>query len=241
MIVGEPTEELPKVTPSLLARGLDTCPRKARSDFEGRAKTRDPFLHWRIRAPFVGAALLAHVEMRAPVQADFPVPSDLIPEEEALWCRATGVYRARCGGRARAEAVAELASPMAAPKRGVRIAGGVDLLVECDTGDFELRQFEFWGKPLAVDPLENWVFGLAVLRLARWGSGRKILLRHIDLIGDTEEARHFDFAADIPAVAQHFTATLDSLRSHIADPTPAPGTDCGSCSYVAGCGAHRGA
>lgn len=241
MIVGEPAEELPKVTPSLLARGLDTCPRKARSDFEGRAKTRDSFLHWRIRSPFVEAATLAHVEMRAPLQEDFPMPPELIPEEEALWIRAVDVYRARCGDRARAETVAELAAPMPAPKRGVRIAGGVDLLVECETGDFELRQFELWSKPLAVDPLENWVFALAVLRLARWGSGRNILLRHIDLIGDAEEATRFDFVADIPAVAEHFTSRLEGFRSHIADPTPLPGTDCGSCSYVAGCGAHRGA
>lgn len=241
MTVIEPVEDLPKVTPSLLARGLNTCPRKARSDFERRAKTRDAFLHWRIRWPFVDSASLAHVQMRAPLQEDFPTPAELTLEEEALWVRAVEVYRDRCGGRARVEPVAELEAPMPAPKRGVRIAGGVDLLVECDTGDFELRQFEFWGKPLAVDPLENWVFGLAVLRLARWGAGRRLLLRHIDLIGDAEEAMSFDFAVGIPAVARHFTTAVDRLRTHIADPTPLPGIDCGSCAYVAGCSAHRGA
>lgn len=232
-------EELPKVTPSLLARGLDTCPRKARSDFESRAKTRDVFLHWRLRHPFVEAASHAHIDLRAPTEDDFPLPPDLIPEEQALWRQATSVYLSRCHNPARLQAITELEAPMPAPKRGVRIAGGVDLVVECNPGDFELRQFELWGKPLAVDPLENWVFALAVLRLTRWGGGREILLRHIDLIGDIEEAMAFNFARDIPAVAQQFTDTVERLRVHVADPRAVPGTDCGTCAYVAGCAAHR--
>jgi hypothetical protein len=233
-------EDLPKLTPSLLSNGLRMCPRKARHTYDDRKGTWDAFTHWRLRKPFVQAARVAQATMRFPTSTDFPVPVDRFEEETVLWTRAAEVYVDRCSDRtAVAVEVVDADEPMPLPKRGVRLGGGVDVVVVDNDGGAELRQLEFWGKPLCADPFENWTVALAVLRMVRWARGREVLLRHIDVIGDVEETASFDFSNDVPELAEHFNAQLEALRGHVADPVARPGVDCGTCAYVAGCPAHR--
>jgi hypothetical protein len=233
-------DRTPKVTPHLLQRGLDMCPRRLGREYECRDADAGAFTRWRVRAPFVAAATLAHRPGAGPVtEAAFGVPPDLEPEEAAVWRQATATYLARFASVA-AVAIDHGCDEATVSRRfGVRVGGAVDLLVELGGGDVELRQFELWGRGVDADPATNWEIALAVLRLGRHLSGRRLRIRHVDLLGGAVDAAEFDYDADLVALAAAFGARLDLLRVRAATDEAIAGTGCGQCRHVAGCPAHR--
>src|SRR5207302_10456567 len=167
-----------------------------------RIGTSDTFTRWRLRDPLVEAARLAHATMSRPSVANFGAPPvDAIDEERALWDRAVATYVTVFGAT---PAMAVLGhggeTPTVSPARGVRVGGAIDLVVVTDAGEAELRRFELWGGPVCARPMASFEMAMAVLRLARWGSGRRLLIRHVDLYGGEVDEHEFDYATDLDAV-----------------------------------------
>lgn len=231
---------MPKVTPHLLARGLDLCPRRLACELDGREADAGAFTRWRIRTPFVDAASLA---CNRPTAADFPVPPDLEPEEMSVWARATDGYLVRFGDVAATAIDHGCERPTLSRRFSVRVGGAVDVLVRLDGGDggVELRQLELWGRQPDADPYRNWEVALAVLRLARLLSGERLRIVHVDLLGgaDRDDVAELDYDADLAPLRDRFTARLDALRARAASREAIPGTGCGQCRHIAGCPAHK--
>jgi hypothetical protein len=219
------------------------CPRRLRFTYEGRAGTADTFTRWRLRDPLVDAARLVHATMARPSVAGFGLPPvDAVDEERALWDRSVATYVAVFGSSAAlAVPPAGLGTegPTLSPGRGVRLGGAVDLVLLTEAGDAELRQFELWGGPLCARPLASFEIGMAVLRLARWGSGRRLLIRHVDLFSGVVDEHEFDYETDLDPVRRRFEQRLDEVRMAMSSAGVVAGVECGSCAFVAGCPAHR--
>ena len=233
--------EVPKITPYLLERGPEMCPRRLLCEYEERDKTPDVFTRWRLREPFVEAARTAHQLMAPPARSVFVAAVDLIEEERHLFARAVETYLAVFGSQA-ARAVEDhgAQTPTLSRARNVRIGGAIDLLVVLADGEAELRQFDFWGRPPCADPLASFAMTVAVLRLARWAKGRRLRIRHVDLIGGEQDSASFDYAQDLDAARARFDGRLDLIRARMDAQVTAVGLGCGSCSFVAGCPPHRG-
>jgi hypothetical protein len=233
--------EVPKVTPYLLERGPTMCPRRLLFTYEGRLGTADTFTRWRLRDPLVEAARLVHAAMARPVADGFgAAPMDAVAEERALWDRAVATYVNLFGAAAAMTVTGHGGeAPTLSPGRGVRLGGAVDLVVLTEAGEAELRQFELWGGPVCARPLASFEIGMAVLRLARWGSGRRLLVRHVDLFSGALDEHEFDYATDLDAVRQRFDGRLEEVRSHMGAAVAVAGVECGTCNYIAGCPEHR--
>jgi hypothetical protein len=234
-------DRTPKVTPHLMSRGDDMCPRRLAHELDGRQGDAGAFNRWRVRAPFVAAASLAHGGGRRPTAADFPVPPDLEPEEVGVWDRATAGYLARFADVPATAIDHGCDQPTLSTRYRVRVGGAVDVLVRVDADNaVELRQFELWGRPPEADPRRNWELALAVLRLAARLSGERLRIHHADLLGDTAATAEFDYDTDLAPLRDAFAARLGALRAR-ADPShTVAGTECGQCRHIAGCPAHRG-
>jgi hypothetical protein len=236
-------DRTPKVTPHLMERALDLCPRRLAHEYECRDADTNPFARWRIRSPFVVAATLAHRPGRPrpmPSEADFVPPPELVHEEVALWERAAATYLAHFGAVDATSVDHGCDHATRSARFGVRVGGAVDVLVELDDDDvrFELRQFELWGRPLRADPLHNWEIALAVLRLARLLSGQRLRIRHVDLLGAEVDVGTVDYEADLVPLREAFGRRLAELRVRAAGGAAVPGAGCGQCHHVAGCPAH---
>ena len=233
-------DRTPKVTPHLLARGGDLCPRRLAHELDGRRGDAGPFTRWRIRTPFVAAASLAHGGGRRPTAADFPAPPDLEPEEVDVWHRATAGYLARFGDIPARAIDHGCDQPTLSKRFGVRVGGAVDVLVRVETDDaVELRQFELWGRPPDAEPHRNWELALAVLRLATRLSGERLRIHHVDLLGDAAAATEFDYDTDLVPLRDAFATRLGELRARADSRHAIAGTECGQCRHLAGCPAHR--
>lgn len=234
-------DRTPKVTPHLLQRALDMCPRRLAHEFECRDADANPFTRWRLRSPFVAAAAIAHRPgAPAPSAADFPAPAELVHEEVAAWERATATYLARFGHLPATTIEHGCEQATHSEQFGVRAGGAVDLLVAVDDDvRVELRQFELWGRPLAADPAAgNWEIGLAVLRLAARLAGRRLRVCHVDLLRGEADVAVVDYDTDLAPLREAFARRLDELRARAATGEAIAGTGCGQCHHVAGCPAH---
>ncbi len=232
--------EVPKVSPYLLERGPEMCPRRLLCEYEERDKNRDVFTRWRLREPFVEASRLAHHVMATPDPRAFVPRVDFIEEEQRLFSRAVQTYLA-CFGREAARTVEDHGAdaPTLSRARNVRIGGAIDLVVVLADGQAELRQFDFWGRHPCADPLASFAMTVAVLRLARWAKGRSLRICHLDLIGGEKDSAVFDYSRDLDAARARFDGRLDLIRARMDARATLVGLGCGTCSFVAGCPPHR--
>jgi hypothetical protein len=238
-------DRTPKVTPHLMERGVDMCPRRLAHELEGRDADAGAFTRWRVRTPLVDAATLAHRPDAStpPTLADFPLPPDLVHEEAVVWRHAAAVYVDRFAAVPATSIDHGCDRATESARFGVRVGGAVDVLVHLDDGDpdadVELRQFELWGRSVHADPAASWESTLAALRLARVLSGQRLRIRHVDLLRGEDDVALVDYDTDLPALRERFARRLDELRDRAATAEAVPGTGCGQCRHIAGCPAHK--
>src|SRR5437588_7498262 len=89
-----------KVTPLSLEAAERACPRWLACEIDELPGTRTVFNRWRIRNALLARANAAHRQLRAPSAADFAPPSNLLPEEAAVFAEAAAGYVRHFGGQA---------------------------------------------------------------------------------------------------------------------------------------------
>jgi hypothetical protein len=238
-------EVLPKVTPSLL-RGIDqACPRRLALDFNSEDRgSSSPVNRARLRDPFLAGARRAHAELRAPELAWFPAPTELEPEEQAVFKHAARWYVEMYGDRPALLAVHDCDRPSTSAARQLRIGGWIDLTVVDADDALELRQLQLWdGRGPSESPLETEACRLAVLRLSRWVGDRPLRVSWADLVHGRLVERVVDVASELPALRDWFDERVAVLRERADEQVAVPDAgDCGRCVHVSGCPAHpRGA
>ncbi len=230
-----------KVTPLCLESAEQACPRWLACEIDERPGTRTAFNRWRIRNALLARAMAAHPQLRAPEPDDFDPPSHLLPEETAIFVAAGAGYVRHFGGQKVRAVVHGLGRPDYWPKRNLTVGGGVDLTVEDGAGQLELRQLELWGGSVCADPTRSAKVLCAVLRLTRLASGRRLRVRHVDLLGADADEWEIDWARDLPGLARLLDERVAVVRERASSPSARIGQGCGMCRHAEDCPAHRGA
>lgn len=232
-------DTLPVVTPYLLRRADDMCPRRLAMTFDDTKGTQGAFTRWRLRYPLVEGAHAAHAELRPPERASFVAPADLLHEEVALFERAADTYCRVFAGEPVEAVRGHPGERRTESKRfGVIVGGAVDLLAVGPEGDHELRQFELWGRELCADPGTSWEMLLAALRVSKVVGEAVLRIRHVDLLTGALDERLVDLRRQREGLVRRFEDRLDLVRQRADKTAPEEGQDCGSCPHVPLCEVH---
>jgi len=238
--LGPVATELPKVSPHLLDRGPEMCRRRLAAALDGRQPSFSPFTRWRIRDPLVAAAEAAQTTLGLPEMSAFVAPAQLVPEERVIFDNAAEGYVALFSDSP-AEVILDHGCqlPTLDRSRGVRLGGGVDLVLQRSDGPVELRQLELWGRRLCGDPALSWTMLVAVLRLGTWAAGRPLVVVHADPLKRQAERCLINPGGDLAGLGARLDDRLALVMERAADPVPEPGPDCGACGFIADCPALR--
>lgn len=224
----------PRITPYLLRRAGDLCPRRLACDMTGEAGSSDPVNRGRVRDAFLLAARTVHSLPGPPVDGPWRAPHDLLPEELAVFDQAVHWYRRLFGERSVALFDHDLDRPSEVPGLDVRLGGWVDLTVVDPDGRRELRQLDFWARPVPDDPFERWEVRLAALRLADWLGAGPASASWTDLLHGVRVERAVD-AGTLAEARDALDERLAVVRARAATAEPQPGADCGTCRWHKGC------
>jgi hypothetical protein len=231
---------LPRITPSLLRDAPELCPRRIALDYADEGGAHDNVSRARLRSPFLDAARAAHAEGGPMRREAFRVPTDLEPEEQAVFDHATRWYAQLYGNREVTTHLHDCDRPT--ERRGVRVGGWVDLTVVGDDGTKELRQLDLWrSRAPRDDPLELPAVWLAVLRLRPWVGDGDLLVSWADLVGGARHERVVDLGAEFDELRARYDDHLATLRARADATDPQPGSGCAQCRHVGKCPAHPGA
>ena len=231
---------LPRVTPSLLRDAPELCPRRVALDFTDEGGASDNVSWARLRSPFLEAARAAHGD-GGPMRRDaFRVPTDLEPEEQAVFAHAAGWYAQLYGEREVTTRLHDCDRPT--ERRGVRVGGWIDLTVVGADGTKELRQLDLWrSRAPRDDPLELVSVWLAVLRLRPLVGDGELLVSWADLVGGARHERIVDLGAEVDELRDRFEQHLADVRARADVDDAQPGSGCAQCRHIGKCPAHPGA
>ncbi len=195
-------------------------------------------LRYRVRNQIVEQARVAHAELQAPRLDHFDPLPGLFPEERSLFDRAAATYVALFRD-APARTVDLDGWETVDDRRGIRLLGGVDLVLESDDGSLEARMLRFDRDSPAGEILDDPGMRLAALRVAPLAEDRRLVLREADLLRTWRRDASVDLAAVQPELEAWLDERIRIVRERAVDPVPRPGLACGWCRFVAHCGAHR--
>lgn len=232
-------DELPRFTPSLLRDAETMCPLRARHEFRGTRGNWGGNVRYRVRQSVVSQARVAHAEMRAAEAHHFAPLPNLEPEEVHRFETSVAAYvdlfddfPGRTIEVDEWETIDE--------ERGVRLVGGVDLLLEDPGGGAEIRILDPdpWSVP--AEPTEDPAVRFALLRVSDEVGGGPVRVRSANL---RDGVIDFDVTVDLDGARDEFGTWLDErlgiIRAVDSDGEPRPSMECGRCKFVSRCGAHR--
>ena len=228
-------EPLPKVTPYLLRRAEDGCPRRLDLDLHAEHGNGDPVNRGRVREAFLEGARTAHTNHARVGAADWPVPPGLTPEELRVLDQAIHWYRILFGEREVVLHDHDLIRPSEVPGSAVRLGGWVDLTVVGTDGRRELRQLELWGRRAPTELLGDWSIRLALLRLEDWLGTDPVLVSWTDLLHGVRIEEEVDPAGALVEARAALEARVDLLQARADEDRPEHGADCGQCAFHKGC------
>jgi hypothetical protein len=227
---------LPRVTPYLLRRATDGCPRRLGLEFRAEIGNQDPVNRGRIREAFLEAARTAHTLHPRVGDAPWPeIRAGLVPEESRVLEQAVHWYRTLFGDREVTLHDHDLQRPSEIPGSTVRIGGWVDLTVVGTDGRRELRQLELWGRPAPADLVADWGIRAAVTRLAAWLADGAVVVSWTDLLHGIRVEEELDAGALVEAAREAIDERIGVLRARAATGAAEHGADCTTCAYHKGC------
>jgi hypothetical protein len=232
-------EPTPKVTPYLLRRADDCCPRRLDLEHRGGSGNDDPVNRGRVRAAFLDAARTAHtLDVRLP-PPPWRVAAGLTPEEEVVFEQAVHWYCRLFGDREVELFDHDLDRPTDLDGVHLRLGGWVDLTVVGTDGRRELRQLDFWGRAAPADLLDEWSVRLALLRLAEahqdWLGDGPATVSWTDLLHGVRREVEVDTPDALDAARGALDERVDTLVARAATGEVAHGADCPSCKFHKGC------
>jgi hypothetical protein len=239
-VESEPDGDPPQITRRHLQRLEALCPRRLVAE---RARTRESQLNrggnvrFEVAHRIEADVRLAHSAMRAPRRGDFPLATELYPEQQRVHAAAGEGYLALFGDtEARTtDAVDPWATELGDPV--VRLSGSVGVALDINDGRRELRLLRVGrrdGDPL-LDTVDVW---FSVLRAGDW-AGDDLRVVAADLLSLEMVEHDVDTAAELPKATAWFEERRRRVDSIAANPLPREGADCAGCPVVAGCAVHR--
>jgi hypothetical protein len=225
----------PKVTPYLLRRVDDLCPRRLDHEFRGETGHHDPVHRARVRSAFVDAARAAHTRDLRIAAPPWPAPPWLTPEEAIVLEQAVHWYWRLFGDRAVHLDDHDLDRPSEIEGLGARLGGWVDLTLVGADGRRELRQLELWGRPPPVDLLADWGVRLALVRLAPWLGTQPVLVSWTDLLHGIRTEAEVDPTPALADARAAVAAAIGIVEERADLDVVVHGGDCAACRFHKGC------
>lgn len=238
VVQAAPAEELPKLTPALTRDAATMCGLRLRLAYQGLRGNRSSGFRYRVRSHLVEQARVAHAQLVAPTRDAFVPLPDYFPEEQAVFRGAADGYE-HVFADLPARSVDVYEWETRDEDRGVRLVGGLDLLLEDGDGTPELRVLVLDGPPAPGDPLADPGVRFAALRLRALVGERPVVWRHAALLPGTRVDCTIDLAAIAPALDEWLDERLATVRRRVEHAAPRIGAECGWCRYVGNCPAVK--
>lgn len=229
-------DELERVTLSHLRRAETMCRRRLAREHAGLRSMFYPSARFAVGNRITEDARVAHTELRTARAADFPTPTDLVPEQQQVYRAAAAGYVAFFADRpARAVTV----DPWETVLDGldVRLVSSLGLALERADGSPEVRFLRIGvagNRPLIDDAERRTI----AVRSAPWVGPRPLHVVIADLLAGALVEETLDVAAELPEARAWVEARVAVVRERAADPVAKAGADCRGCPFVPGCQAH---
>lgn len=231
------TDELPRLTPTLARDAETMCGLRLAKSFAGLYGQRSSTMRFRLRQQIVEQARVAHATLCAPTPEAFAPVGELFPEERALFARAATGYAERFADAPARTCDLEV-SETHDEARGVRLTGGIDLLLEDAQGRLELRVLTM-GRGAPPTPDQDPGVRYAAARLRTLTDAPRVRWRHADLWTGVRTDVELDLVALAPLLDGWLDDILRTVRARAASATPRQGRECGWCPYVPHCPAVK--
>ncbi len=231
-------EAIPRLTPALARDASTMCSLRLRLSYQGLRGNRSSGFRYRVRSHLVEQARVAHARLVAPSTEAFTPASDYFPEEAAIFRAAAEGYSAVFAELpARALDVEEWETRD--ELRGIRLVGGVDLLLEDDTGTPEVRVLVLDGPSAPTDPGLDPNVRFTAARLRALVGEQPVVWRHAVLLDGRRVDHTMDLAELAPVLDEWLDERVGIVRSRSERAEPRIGRECGWCTYVGNCPAVK--
>jgi hypothetical protein len=228
MVPGD-SDELPRVTPSLLRRADEMCRRRLAHEHESGRKLSPlgdgPF---EVSNRLTADAITWHRGAVAP-EHGFPDPIDLEPEQRAVYRAASRAYLRMFGDVA--IEVGDLGWSTDLADVGVRLLGPVGIPVVYDGGEHELRILRVGARLPLVDSID---IRFALLRAHEWATGA-VRITAVDLLEDRSVEYEVDIGAQLDEAREWLASRVDVIRARAHPRYTSAGGDCRDCPCIPGC------
>lgn len=232
---GVDSEELPRVTTSMLRRVDEMCRRRLAKELRGgrRFANRGGDARFAVSNRVVGDARLAHADGGPPRPEAFVEPHELEPEQRHLYRAAVRGYLAAFGDRPGRAVDLGWSEPL--PELGVQLVGDPGVAVDLPDGAKELRVLGFGGRRGGV--LDEVDVHVALVRTRGWApDGLRIVA--VDLVDQRESVVTPHLPSDRDAAVSWLAARVARVLEHAEHGGARAGSDCAWCPFVAGCEKH---
>ena len=231
------TDELPRVTVSMLRRADDMCRRRLSREHTGQKRRANPSSDARfaVSSRVEGDARLAQAEEGPPRAEAFVVPTDLEPEQQRMYRAAVQGYLGWFGERS--GRCADLGWATEFPDLGVALIANVGLPVELDDGRRELRVLHYGQRARSRPVLDPVAVLVALLRTKEWAP-EQLTIASADLIDNDFTEHDVTLPDDRDAAQAWFADRVQLVRELAVDARPRAGADCLGCAFIAGCPPH---
>jgi hypothetical protein len=221
-------EELGRITPTLLRRAETMCPRLLHHEYvSGRVLSTLGDSPFEVSGRLLEEARTWH---QGNVRADhgFPEPTDLEPEQRAVYRVAAQEYVRRFG--AEEVEVHDLGWVTEFTDLGVRLAGQVGLAVVAADDRHEVRVLRL----AARDLLDDVDMKFIILRAADWAKSTLHVVA-VDLLQGESAEYDVDIDAHLSDAREWLAERVDIIRTRGNRHRPVVGSECRSCKIVPGC------
>jgi len=226
--------ETPRVTPSLLRRADAMCRRRLAREYAGgkRNANRGADARFAVSNRLHEDARLAQAELGPPRPEAFVDPTDLEPEQRALYRAATRGYLETFGerpGRA-----ADLGWSTHLDDLGVDLVADVGLAIELPDGRRELRVLQLGTRHVGAPLLDHVQLRFGLVRTEEWAPDQLSIVA-ADVIERETERRVPELAPARAEARAWITERVQRVQELAADGRARAGSDCSGCPFIAGC------
>ena len=230
--------EVPRVTPAMLRRADTMCRRRLARDYAGgkRNANKGGDARFAVSNRLYEDARLAQAELGPPAPEAFVDPTDLEPEQRALYRAATRGYLETFGDRP--GRAADLGWTTHIEALGVDLVADVGIAIELPDGRRELRALQLGSRHASAPLLDDAQLRFALVRTEEWAPDQLMIVA-ADVI-EREYERHAPDLVSARADAHAWIAErVEVVRQLAGDGRSRAGADCSGCPFIAGCDQFR--